>query len=143
MHAAFAIKSNMEYFASMSTGLVELVVLIVKPVYDVANSLLLPRRFKNLVIATGASLKVLVIDLPVFERYTIENAGFGNVMSSFLQLLVDLGQSNRLIWSIGDPLAVPPHCQEPAVGLPLTMGAGSCLAGQVVVRVIFLVPRRP
>ena len=122
--------------------MLELVVFLVKPFYDVANTIVPPHRFKNLVIATGASLKVPRVDLPVFERYTIENTGFANVVSSFLQLLVDLGQSNRLISCIGDPLAVPPHRQEPAVGLPLTMGAGSCLAGQVVVRVILWVPRR-
>ena len=122
--------------------MLELVVFLVKPFYDVANTIVPPHRFKNHVIATGASMKVLVIDLPVFERYTIENTGFGNVVSTFLQLLVDLVQSNRLISSIGDPLPVPPHRQEPAVGIRLTIAAGSCLAGQVVVRVILWVPRR-
>ena len=77
--------------------MVELVVFLVKPFYDVANTIVPPHRFENLVIATGASLKVFVRDLPVFERCTIENAGFGNVVSSFLQLLVDLGQTNRFI----------------------------------------------
>ena len=137
-----AIKSGIEFFAR-STGIVELVVFLVKPVYDVANTFVLPHRFKNHVIATGASLNMFVRDLPVFERCTIEDAGFGNVVSSFLQLIVDLGQTNRFIWSIGDPLADPPHRQSPAVGLLMTMGSGYCLAGPVVVRVIFLVQLRP
>ena len=107
MHAAFAIKNNMEFFASMSTGLVELVVLIVKPVYGVANSLpVLPHRLKNLVITTGAVRKVLLVDVMAFARYTIENAGFGNVVSSSLQLVVDIGNSNLWVSIIADPLAV-------------------------------------
>ena len=73
----------------MNTGLFELVVLIVKPVYDVANSLLvLPHRLKNLGITTGAVRTVLLVDVMAFERYTLENAGFGNVVSLFAQLIV-------------------------------------------------------
>ena len=106
MNAAFAVKNHIEFFAC-STGLVELVVLSVNPVYDVATSLLvLPHRFKNLGIATVASLKVLRVALLVFERYTIENVGFGNGVSISLQLVVDIGNSNLWVSIIADPLAV-------------------------------------
>ena len=86
--------------------MLELVVFLVKPFYDVANTIVPPHRFKNLVIATGASRKVRRVDLPVFERYTIENVGFGNGVSISLQLVVDIGNSNLWVSIIADPLAL-------------------------------------
>ena len=126
----------MEFFAR-STGIVELVVFLVKPFYDVANTIVLPHRFKNLVIATGASLKVLVIDLPVFERYTIENVGFGNGVSIFAQLLVDIGNSNLCVSTIADPLAAQPHHQNTNACLMMINAAGSCFRLQVGLRVVW------
>ena len=59
----------MEFFAR-STGIVEVVVFLVKPFHDVGNPIALPHRFKNLVIATGAGLKVKPGDPYGPERFT-------------------------------------------------------------------------
>ena len=126
----------MELFAC-STGLVELVVLSVKPGYDLTTSILLPHRFKNLGIATGASLKVLRVALLVFERYTIENVGFGNGVSISLQLVVDIGNSNLCVSTIADTLAAQPHHQNTNACLMMINAAGSCFRLQVGLRVVW------
>ena len=124
----------MEVFAR-STGIVEPHVLRVKIVEDVDNFRVFPYRCKKLPIATGRI--VPTVDVSVAQRYTIENLGTGNVVSISLQLLLEFGETNIWVWILGDPLRVAPHREEQDVCLLMTMGGGYCLAGQVVVRVVW------
>ena len=113
----------MEFFAR-STGPLELVVLILKPPCDVANIAVLPHRFKNHLIATGAEPFVPSADVLVFERCTIVDVGSGNVVAISLQLLCDLVVNNIGVWIIGDPLGVQPHRPQPTGYILMTMGVG-------------------
>ena len=124
-----------------STGVVEPRVFRVKLVEDDDSFRVFPYRCKKLPITIGRIVQTL--DLSVAQRYTIENLGTGNVVSISLQLLLDFGETNILVWIIGDPLRVAPHREEQDVCLLMTMGGGYCLAGQVVVRVVWLFQLQP
>ena len=124
-----------------STGLVELLVLRVKLVEDDDSFRVFPYRCKELPITIGRI--VPTVDLSVAQRYTIENLGTGNVVSISSQLLLDFGETNFGVWIIGDPRRVAPHREEQDACLLMTMGGGYCLAGQVVLRVVWLFQLQP
>ena len=87
MGSAFAIKNNNKVIAS-STGLVEPPVLRVKLVEDDDSFRMFPYSCKKLPITIGRIVP------PVDQRYSIENLGFGNLVSMYSQLILDFGETN-------------------------------------------------